>query len=275
MYLAKISYLLVLITSFYSLNSAIAAPVEPMPVDNKSALHNHQEMCSAVGPEKNNNTWKMAAAGVSLPISLSLVLGYKKNKKFRAFVDRLCGQVKMSLLHNIALPLATKYDEIKTQGVTKKDSARGACALAAGYCFVKMCSYLELMHALKTREVSKTLAALKKAWYYAKEHKTACIGAGVVGGLLVLLWKKFDVVAEKAKHSYLLDKLFHSFSTDQHIALIESDELQSLIAQAHSDPQPLKHHEEFKTLLTDEQKELLAQALEAHEGSVSTTRQAE
>ncbi len=236
--------------------TAQALPAQALPTQSLSARGYASSPQGWMG--ENSGT---KAAVLSAAPAAAMILAYKNNEKFRAYVNKHSGAAKNYVLRNVALPTAMKIEEIKTEGFSRSDVLKGVLVGVGLFALKKAGDYLYLWNSLRTGDFTKTREAVTSLFTTLYDNKKKIV-AGVIAGVGIFwLWKFSRAINKQAKVP-LLDQFFLSLTQEQRIEIMQNAELQKLVAEAGEDPLPLQCNEQLMRILNDEQRKKLNAALE-------------
>lgn len=200
-------------------------------------------------------------AGVLVPVG-GLFLAYKSHEKVRKTIDEQGLRMKHFVLQNCIVPLHLRIDEIKEEGPSKKDFFVVASLIGGSYGLKKSWDFFEIGHLVKKWDLAPTKQAFKKLCFYVSKHKKKV--AAVTGGCIAALgsWWVWNALRSASGISQL--EQFLMSLTDEQRTVIEQKGLHAMLDAAHSDPLQIHSHEEFMSLLTENQKVLLERLVEEH-----------
>lgn len=237
-------------SSEHSVAAQALSPITETPV-NSGAYH------VGVSSLIRNNP----RAAVAFAAPAAAIIAYKKNEKFRAYIDDRSGNAKRFMIRSVALPVAMKVEEIRSDGLSRYDVLKIGLFGLGCYALKKVGDYFCLWSSIKARDFTKTRESTRSFFKTLYAHKGKILAA-TLGSLSVFWLWKFSQAVNKQVNSSLIDDFFLTLTNEQRIEIMQSNDLAQLVANAADDPLPLQHHELFMSLLSDAQKKKLSEAIE-------------
>lgn len=214
------------------------------------------------GSQKKPLVFKGVLYSLGVLAPAGAVLAYATSPNFKKGVNAQGDKAKHFLLQKCIVPLHLRIEEIKDEGVSKKDILTVLSVLVGAYGMKKAWDFFKIGHIVKKCELGPTKKALRTAASFiaANKKKAGAFSAGCAaacGG-----WWLWNTLYNSSEISYT-DQFLLSL-TDEQRMLIEKSELHSVLDQAKSDPLQMHSNEEFMKLLTDMQKNLVERIVEEY-----------
>lgn len=190
-----------------------------------------------------------------------VILAYNTNADVKKNIDSKKEKAKHFLLQKCIVPLHLRVEEIKEEGISKKDVLIVLSLIGGVYGLKKAWDFFKVSHALGKLDLGPTKKALRSAASFLADHKKK-VGSFAAGCLATIAgWKAWKTVCHYSDVSPV-DQFLLSLTDEQRKLIGKSVELQNILDQAQQDPLQMHSHEEFMKLLSEKQKNLVEHVVE-------------